>query len=188
MPAASAEGMPATSDEIGTTEQDWTRLPADDASIREPREPEVILAALAATPVELGRMLDEASPEALVQPSHDGGAAVVEVVAHLRDWEGVAGDWIARMLADDAPPVLPVPDDSLWAIEHDYASEDPHRAFADFRDRRAALLVQIGALDVDGWGRSGTLDRDGTRTVQQVLDVLADQDAGHLERAREALA
>lgn len=176
------------SDQAGDLDQDWTRLPAEAASSREARDPAAILAVLAATPAELGRLFDAAPSDALTQPSQDGGAAVVEIVAHLRDWEAVVGDWIDRMLGDDAPPELSVPDDSLWAIEHDYASEDPRQALAGFRDRRAALLDRLGDPDAEGWARTGILEGDGERTVQQVLDVLCDRDAAHLQRTREALS
>ena len=177
-----------SSDDIGTIEQDWTRLPAGPDVGRELRDPQVILVALTSTPVELGRMLEEAPSDALTQPSPDGGAAVVEIVAHQRDWEAVVDGWITRMRADDEPPLLEVPDDSLWAIEHDYAAEDPHRAFADFADLRASLISQVSDLDAAIWSRSGSLDGDGPRTVLQILNMLCDRDADHLQRVREALA
>lgn len=171
----------------GLIEQDWTRIPAADQAGQEARDPTAIYTALGAMPVELGRMLEDASAEALTQPSHDGGAAVVELVAHLRDWEAVVDGWVERMLADDDLPILDVPDDSLWAIEQDYAAEDPHRAFAAFRERRLGLVALLDTLDEAGWAREGTFDGDGPRTVRQVLDVLCDRDADHLRRAREAL-
>lgn len=178
----------APSGGTGGLEGDWTHLPAGDASSREPRDPAAILAVLAATPVEFGRLLDAASADALTQPAHDGGAAVVEIVAHLRDWEAVVGEWVDRMLADDEPPLLTVPDDSLWAIEHDYAAEDPHQALAGFRDRRNALLDRMGEPESARWARTGTLDGEGERSVREVLDVLCERDALHLQRAREALS
>lgn len=133
-------------------------------------------------------MVDGSTVDALTQPSHDGGAAVVELVAHQRDWEAVVDGWVEHMLADDRPPVLEVPDDSLWAIEHDYASEDPRRALATFRERRAGLLALLDGLDDAGWARTGVFAGDGDRTVRQVLDVLCNRDAEHLRRVREALA
>ncbi|MGC4189922.1 MAG: DinB family protein [Thermomicrobiales bacterium] len=188
-PANADATVPDAAEETGTTEQDWTQLPAGGESGRMVRAPEEILRTLAATPVELGRLLEEAAPDTLTQPSHDGGAAVVEIVAHLRDWDIVVDGWIEQMLAGaELPlPILEVPDDSLWTIEHDYATEDPHRAFAAFRDRRAGLLDRLGALDGAGWERRGVLDSDGERTVQETLDILCDRDTDHLQRVREAL-
>ncbi|MGN6032144.1 MAG: DinB family protein [Thermomicrobiales bacterium] len=180
--------LSAPSDESGGLDHDWTRLPAEDAASRETRDPAAILAVLAATPAEFGRLLDAAPNDALTQPSQDGGAAVVEIVAHLRDWEAVVGDWIDRILTADAPPLLPVPDDSLWAIEHDYAAEDPRQALAGFRDRRAALLDRLGDPEAEAWARTGIFGNDGEHTVQQILDLLGDRDAAHLQRAREALS
>lgn len=180
--------MPETIGDMHVDERATADAAGTDAAIPALRSPEAIVAALASTPGDLGRLLNEANADALTQPSQDGGAAVVEVVAHLRDWEAVVGFWVDRILSEGELPVLEVPDDSFWSIEHDYVAEDPHRAFSQFRDHRAGLLDCLGHLDAASWERRGMLRGEGERTVRQMLDDLATRDADHVRRAREALA
>lgn len=171
-----------------TVDEDWTSLPPSAEAPPVVRTPEEIVATLAATSTDLERVLAGVSPEAMRQPAHDGEAAVVEIVAHLRDWDAVVGDWVGRVLADEMLPVLDVPDDSLWAIEHDYPAQDPLEVLVDFRDQRTSLVDCLSDLPANDWDCVGHLGGIGDQTVQEILDGLCRRDAEHLERIREALA
>jgi len=182
------DGTVGASDLAGALEHEGPAIPGGDDPDRAVRAPDEIIAALAATPGDLERVLGDARQDSLTQPSEDGGAAVVEIVAHLRDWETVVEGWIDRILSEPDIPLLEVPDDSLWGIEHDYAAEDPQKVFVAFRDHRADLLARLELLGSDEWDQRGAFPGEAERTVRQVLDGLALFDADHVRRAREALA
>lgn len=146
-----------------------------------------ILAALRATPYELARLIEGQSEDALAQPASDGEWGVVEILPHLRDWEEVYVGWIRRLLEEDTP-TLPVVDDSLWAIEHDYASERVPDALAGFGDLREEAVRLLESLDPATWERQAVHPQVGGLTLHQLADRMCDHDARHIEQARDALA
>ena len=83
--------------------------------------------------------------------------------------------------------MLDVPDDSLWAIEHDYPAQDPHAALGDFCERRAQLVDALADRTERDWQRTGVLSGTGAQTLQEILNGLCQRDAEHLQRIREAL-
>lgn len=146
-----------------------------------------IKTALASVPDELARLLADRSPEELSQPSQDGGWGIVEILPHFVDWERVIRSRVDRILAEDTP-VLEEHDDSLWAIEHDYSSQDPMTALAAFRDQRLALVEFLEALDEAAWRRGGILPKHGDITLHWLLDNVCDHDARHLMQVKDVLA
>lgn len=146
-----------------------------------------VLATLRATPVELGRLISGQSDEALARPASDGEWGVVEIVPHLRDWETIWQIWINRLLDEDVPRYEPV-DDSLWAIEHDYASQPAPESLADFAERREETVDLLESLDDAAWRREAIHPRLGPLTLHQLAERMCDHDAGHIEQARDALA
>lgn len=170
-------------------EDDWTALPSRLEEAPVVRTPAEIVTALVATPTDLERVLAGVSSDAMRQPAHDGEAAVVELVAHLRDWDAVVGGWVNEILVNvgEESPMLDVPDDSLWAIEHDYPAQDPHSALEEFRERRTRLLDSLADLSDHDWERAGLFAGTGAQTLKEILNGLCQRDAGHLQRIREAL-
>jgi len=151
------------------------------------RDVSQILATLAVTPGELARLIEGQSDEALAQPASDGEWGVVEIVPHLRDWEEVYLSWIHRTLEEDVPRLDDV-DDSLWAIEHDYANEDVPGALSRFTELRQAVGSLLEELEPDAWQREMIHPRLGRITLHQLADRMCDHDARHIEQARDALA
>lgn len=157
--------------------------PGDGAS----RSIDDIKAALASVPEELGRLLEGRGREELTQPANDGGWGIVEILPHFRDWEAVIRERVERILAENAP-ALDEHDDSLWAIEHDYSSQDPHTVLAAFRAQRLNLAARIEPLDVAAWERTASLPKHGTITLRWLLNNVCDHDARHLVEVRDVLA
>lgn len=165
--------------------------PAADAELRAvdkppSRSPEAVLRALAGLPTELDRLIDGKPDDVLTQPAQDGGWGMVEILAHLRDWEEVFHGRLWAMLEQDRPH-LEVLDDSLWAIERNYREQKPRKVFGQFRDLRQILTEKVDGLDEAEWQRVGIHPRRGEITVHWLLDRLCDHDADHLERARDVL-
>jgi hypothetical protein len=146
-----------------------------------------VLSALRAAPVELERLIGGQSHEALARPASDGEWGVVEIVPHLDDWEVVWQEWIHRLLDEDTPGFEPV-DDSLWAIEHDYASRPVAESLAGFAEGRAETADLLESLDEETWGREAIHPQVGRLTLHQLAERMCDHDAGHIEQARDALA
>lgn len=146
-----------------------------------------LLAALASFPGELERTLGDHPPEALVRPASDGGWGVIENLCHLRDWEAVYLERV-RAIIDRDHPDLAAYDDELWPIERDYRGDDPGRALAAFRERRAAVAALLATLDADGWRRGGRHEIDGEVNMRGLAERLRRHDDRHLSQIRDALA
>jgi hypothetical protein len=146
-----------------------------------------IVTVLAATSREFRRIIEGKSGEALAQPASDGEWGVVEILPHLRDWEEVYLDWIQQTLNQDTPE-LTVVDDSLWAIEHDYANEDVPGALERFAELRGEVVSLLESLEDAAWQRAALHPQLGRITLHQLADRMCDHDARHIEQARDAMA
>jgi hypothetical protein len=146
-----------------------------------------VLATLSSTPKEFARLIDGQSEEALAQPASDGEWGVVEILPHLRDWEAVYLGWIRQTLNEETPQLVDV-DDTLWAIEHDYASEHVPDALNQFGELRSQVVHTLEALEDGDWRREAVHPRVGRLTLHQLADRMCDHDARHIEQARDALA
>jgi hypothetical protein len=144
-----------------------------------------LLDRLRAVPEMLRRMLGDRSVDELQQPGSDGGVAIVEILCHLQDWEEITGDRVWRIVHEDAPRLESF-DDSLWSIEHDYASRDGHAAISAFAIARAACVDTLSELDDAGWQRMAELEGHGQITLEWLMTRHADHDAASLERIVEA--
>ena len=150
------------------------------------RTPEEIVAELSAMALELGRVLEHRSPDALMRPARDGGWGVVEILPHLRDWEEIYLDRVSAIIEQDTPR-LPAYDDELWAIERDYRGQDSRRTFEHFRQLRQELVAKLQDVPPKAWGRRAVHDIHGEITLQWLLDRICDHDREHLDQIRDAL-
>jgi len=151
------------------------------------RSIDAIRTALASVPDELSRLLAGRSADELSHPSQDGGWGIVEILPHFLDWERVIRSRVDRILAEDTP-VLEEHDDSLWAIEHDYSSQDPLATLSAFGDERLALVDLLEAVDDVAWSRGGILPKHGDITLRWLLNNVCDHDARHLVQVKDVLA
>lgn len=146
-----------------------------------------ITSALGSIAVEMSRLIEGKTDDELMQPANDGGWGIVEIAPHFRDWEVVIADRVSRILREDRPE-LEEHDDSLWAIEHDYRSQDPREAIGEFRTLREALVAKVSGLPEEAWLRTAILPKRGIITLHWLLDNLCDHDAKHLVQSRDVLA
>lgn len=166
--------------------------PRTDGARREPgsltpaRSTDSIVRALAATPGELARLIDGKPADTLMQPSQDGGWGIVEVIPHMRDWELIHAERVARILAEERPHFTEQ-DDALWAIERHYREQDTRAALDEFRRLREALVGRLEGLDEAQWARSATHPRLGEITLHVLMDRVCDHDAKHVQQVRDIL-
>ncbi len=175
------DAPPGTAPEVQLPDDDEPRVTAPTRSVPE------LLSALRMTPAELDRLISGESDEALARPASDGEWGVVEILPHLGDWEAVQQVWIHRLLEEDVPALEAI-DDSLWAIERDYAGQPPVESLATFAERRAETMHLLESLDDDAWQRQAAHPRLGPLTLHQLVERMCDHDARHIEQARDALA
>src|SRR5215471_16859457 len=110
--------------------------------------------------------------------------SALENICHLRDLE-VEGYMtrIARML-DEEHPSLPDFDGTRVAAERGYNSQDISQAIAAFRDARIANVAMLRRLRPSHLERTATLEGAGTITLGQLVEMMCEHDAGHLDELR----
>ena len=161
-------------------------MPGERIVMGQQRNPEAVLAALGAFPDELGRAIDGYAPEDLVRPGQDGGWGVVEVLAHLRDWEEIFLDR-ARAIVEQEHPYLPAYDDELWPIERDYRGQNPLRTLEHFRELRGRLMAFLQGLPAEAWRRVGNHGMYGEISLLWLANHMVEHDQKHLEQVRDVL-
>jgi hypothetical protein len=160
----------------------------EEVVVRTPkRTRDAILTSLPTMPDDLARLLKDRDLEDLLRPSRDGGWGVVEILAHLRDWEEVFLDRL-KTVGDEDNPFLPVQDDELWPIERDYRGQDPENTLEQFRATRAETLALLHGLEPAEWARPARHGSFGDVTLHWLADHMCDHDQEHLDQARDALA
>lgn len=151
------------------------------------RTRDAILAALVVMPDELGRILAGRPTETLKRPGRDGGWGVIEIVAHLRDWEEINLERARHIVAEDGPR-LPTYDDELWPIERDYRGQDPWKTLERFRTLRGELVGLLQGLAPEAWERTAEHGAYGEITLHWLADHICDHDKEHLDQVRDTLA
>lgn len=183
MAAAFAAGNGVSGNTTDTSPVDGDALTVQDAG----RSVEVVISALAAVPVELGRLIEGRSTAELMRPAQDGGWGLVEIIPHLRDWEVIHADRLDQIMLEN-PATLQEYDDSLWSIEHGYRDMDPHEVYQEFATLRVSLVERLQALSPDDWQRVVVLPKRGRVTLHWLMSTLYDHDTKHVVQARDVLA
>ena len=142
---------------------------------------------LAVIPASISRLIGDRSNDDLRQPGKDGGLGVVEILCDQQDWEEITGDRIHRMLREDNP-YLESYDDSLWSIEHDYASRNSDDVMAAVTLMRQQVVEVLTSLTDEQWLRTGVLGDHGDVTIQWLMERALTHDEQHIAEIMEALA
>ena len=146
-----------------------------------------LLSILAATPVEIQRLLENISDEQLRRRHAEGEFSFVETVCHLRDIEAEGyAPRINRILKEDRP-FLPDINGGRLAVEREYNEQDVHealRAFGQTRSENASALTHLGPEELS---REGTFEGVGNVKLEELLVMMRDHDAGHLKDVQQIL-
>ena len=149
--------------------------------------PERLHRALVRTPVVLQGLLVGVDQERAVAAT-DGpdGWSVVEVVCHVRDFDGVFQGRVEQMLAEEHP-ALAAYDHERIAVERDYRHDDLRRALAVLVEHRVGFLRLFAGLDAERWGRTGVHPELGTISVLDAATQVVLHDIDHTEQIARCL-
>lgn len=156
------------------------------ANTGQPESRAELVERLEAVPATILRLVGDRSADDLRQPSQDAGVGVVEILCDQQDWEEITGERVARMLHEDTPE-LELYDDSLWSIEHDYASRDSDDVIEAFTGLRAQLVEILSGLDEEGWNRTAILGEHGEVTLAWLMERVLSHDEDHIAEIMEAM-
>lgn len=146
----------------------------------------ILLPALAATPGDLARLLRPVAEPAARQRPAPAAWSIADVVAHLAMVETQMRATLARVVAEENPPIS--------AIHPDEQAHDLTRPLTDllaaFAAERAATLAFLNALDPRAWGRPANHTTLGPVRLRDLVQLLVTHDNAHLTQLldiREAL-
>lgn len=113
----------------------------------------------------------------------DGGQGwtVLEVMCHLRDFEGLFMERATLTVQQDNPE-LPFPDPDLLAQMHTYNKQQLTEVYTAWRGRRQELIAFFQARDEADWERPAQHPKRGPFTLTDQLFLCALHDSIHIEQ------
>lgn len=149
--------------------------------------PDRFIADARRTPVILNAFIGDLSADRAME-AKDGpeGWSVVEVVCHLRDFEGFFRGRVELMLAHETP-ALPRYDHEALAKERDYQHQNLQDVFADLLSQRIAFLELLGSLSPEQFSRTGIHPESGSISVFDALVQVIHHDLTHLDQIARCL-
>lgn len=144
-------------------------------------EPFAALEKLQRTPNEVAALLAGLPEEAMTRPPTDGGWAIRNVVAHLRDAQGVLDYRLDLFLAEEHP-LLEMKAVWTWATAEQEHPPTTLEIFAAYRVSRAGTLRKLEALPLADWWRTGEHQEFGTVTLRQQVSYFAAHEVTHLSQ------
>lgn len=156
------------------------------ANVGQPESRADLVERLEAVPGTILRLIGDRTADDLRQPGQDAGVGVVEILCDQQDWEEITGERLARMLHENTPE-LESYDDSLWSIEHNYASRNSDDVIEAFAGLRAQLVETLSGLDEEGWNRTAILADRGEVTIAWLMERVLAHDENHIAEIMEAI-
>lgn len=141
--------------------------------------PKEALAQLRSTPETVSALLAGRDEEQLARPAVDGGWSARQVVAHLRDAEGVLRARLQLMIDQDDPVLESL---AVFAWATDEANRPPTTAeiFQAYRSSRRESIALLESLPPDGWWRTGQHKEFGRVTILQQASYFSAHEQTHL--------
>ena len=136
---------------------------------------------LAATPAEIGRLIEAAGPEKVMTSPAPGKWSAAEIVCHLADCEVVFAFRLRQTLAEDAPAIQPF-NQEKWAAT--YRGVPASQALDVFSALRGWNLRLIGGALPAAAARPVIHPERGTMTFLTLVETMAGHDLNHLGQLR----
>lgn len=130
----------------------------------------------------LGHLLAPVSQEqATTLRDGPNGWTIVEVVCHLRDFDGFFRGRAEMMLAGETPQ-LPAYDHEALAIERKYNEDQLTEVYAALLASRAATRALFASLTPEQWERAGIHPETGHFTLTDAAMQVGTHDLTHIEQ------
>lgn len=135
----------------------------------------------------LGHILEKTSQET-AQSLRDGenGWTVLEVLGHLRDFDGFFRERAERILNEDYP-TLPAYDHEALAIDCHYNADDLRASYAALRASREKTIAFFSRLTEEEWERAGLHPEKGYFTLTDAVLQVGTHEANHIEQISRIL-
>jgi len=144
-------------------------------------EPPAALARLRQTPLDVAALLGGLSETQLSQIPPDGGWAIRNALAHLRDAEDLLAFRLNLFLQHENP-VLESKAVWTWADAAEQRPPTARAIFDAYRTSRAETLDKLEQLPLADWWRAGRHEEFGAITLRQQASYFAAHEVTHLSQ------
>jgi len=138
-------------------------------------------------PERLEALLRRAAPATLKWAPAPGRWTIGQIAAHLADVELVLAYRARRILATPGAAIEAY-DQDRWAAVVRYATIDPSRSLARYRETRRWSLELLGALSENEWQAYGLHAERGRESIRELVALTAGHDQNHFRQIEERLA
>jgi hypothetical protein len=145
---------------------------------------ERVLTLLRETPTRIAALTADLSPEALQRRPTPEEWSANEVLAHLRAFADVWGNYIRTIIAEDQPTWRAV-SPRTWIKQTDYPELDFRPSLHAFTRQRADLLAVLDSLPIEAWSRAATVTMVGKvleRTMLSYAERLVVHEKPHVRQ------
>ena len=178
---------------VGTPLEACPRCGADEATFLTQRpvwwlerhDPTTALAALARTPEKVTSLLARVPASAYATRPEPTSWSAHEVVAHLRDAQGVLEQRVGLILEHDDPDLEAK---MVWSWNEAERPATTEEALAEYRASRDRVLARLRATPAEAWWRTGRHTEFGRLTLTQQVSYFAAHEPTHLRQLRAAVA
>lgn len=129
--------------------------------------------------------------QAQAQQLRDGadGWSVLEIVCHVRDYQGMFFERIRRMVDEERPALVPFDEAARLGMvnERHYNQQDMRAVYTDFCQMRAVLIDYLSALQPEQWQRVGIHPTFGELDVAVEVFHTLSHDIDHGEQIGRVL-
>jgi hypothetical protein len=143
------------------------------------------LAALARTPLVLQALLERVPRHAWTTRPDPATWSPHEVIAHLRDAQGVLAERVDRILGEDDPDLAA---QMVWSWNAAPREASTDEVMAAYLASRRDVLERLHAAPPEAWWRTGRHAEFGRLTLTQQVSYFAAHEPTHLRQVRAAAA
>ena len=147
----------------------------------------VFIAHIRQLPAQVAALVSALTPEQLITPYLKGEWTVAQNVHHLADSHMNAYIRCKLAITEPNPTIKPY-DQDAWAAMPDASNANLAHSLALLTALHARWAEFFETLPADGWQRTYLHPVDGTRTIEDVLQLYAKHGHGHLEQMQRTLA
>lgn len=142
-------------------------------------EPFAALERLRQTPLDVATLLEGLIEETLSQAAEDGGWAIRNIIAHLRDAQGVLS-FRLNLLLEQENPYLESKAVFVWATKEEECPPTTQEIFNVYKASRQETITKLESIPLRDWWRTGQHEEFGTVTLRQQVSYFASHEITHL--------